>query len=158
MDKNLFTEIRNTNSDAPLDFVQNPVFVLLFAVVDVLFAVEGSSPVQYTVNDAIHTLTNGTGVISLGKAENGTGDPFVSVSNLSLMNLHVNASVDAIRIQGLDDLKVLSLSAADSSTLSLDVGVGADFAVEVDVSFALVVDALDGVDQLTDGKIVILLL
>ena len=75
MDKNLFTEIRNTNSDAPLGFVQNPVFVLLFAVVDVLFAVEGSSPVQYTVNDAIHTLTNGTGVISLGKAENGTGDP-----------------------------------------------------------------------------------
>ena len=61
----------------------------------------------------------------------------MSVSNLSLMNLHVNASVDAIRIQGLDDLKVLSLSAADSSTLSLDVGVGADFAVEVDVSFAL---------------------
>ena len=130
--------------DTPLDFVNNPLFVLIFAVVDVLFAVDGSSPVQYSANDAVRTLTNGTGMLALGKAADGTGAPVASVTNLSIMNLHVNASVDAVRVQGLDDIKVLALSAADASTLSLDAGVGPDFAVEVDVSFALVVDALDG--------------
>ena len=120
--------------DVPLDFGSNPIFTLLFGLLDVVLNIE-DKPLKYTINDAINTLTNQTGMLTFNN--------LYSTGMLVFGNVHANLTLPYVKIRNLNQFQNIDIEASDSDVLSMEMDISA-IEIDVGIDLSLLVRPPDG--------------
>jgi hypothetical protein len=129
-------------NDVPLNFGSNPIFTLLFGLIDVVLNID-DKPLLYTINDAVNTLTNGTGMFSLYN--------LLSL-DVNFANIHANISLPYVRLHGLNKFTNLDIEASDADILSLEIDSSA-MTIDLGVDLSLYITDPDHSDVVvTDAR------